>query len=247
LKTEDFEKHQFNFPAPSQAEKFYKGKMMKTIKNNPIIRQGEMIEQQFENELLVYDLRTNRAYCLNETSKLVYQLCDGNNSVEEITLQISKKLNQPVMEEFVWLALDQFQQDNLLSDKNQLEINFKGRSRREVIKKIGLASMIAFPLISSVVAPTAVNAQSCQAFGQSCTFDDGRRGNCCDPTNRCTNTGILACQACLITGFNTNCNSGAGCCTSQLSSFSNSCCNGVTETFAGTFPVTGNVYSCVCN
>ena len=66
-------------------------------RQRPLARKIELVEQQLNGELLIYDLRINKAYCLNETSTLVYQHCNGKNTVAEISNLISKKLNQPVM------------------------------------------------------------------------------------------------------------------------------------------------------
>jgi len=76
-------------------------------KNNPISRQDDIVVQQSKDEILIYDLKLNRALCLNETSALVWRLCDGTKSVEEISQAISKKLKTPVSEDLVFLALDQ--------------------------------------------------------------------------------------------------------------------------------------------
>jgi hypothetical protein len=77
------------------------------MKGNPTSRQSDIVVQELKGEILIYDLKINKAFCLNETSALVYGLCDGNNSVKDISNQLSKKLKQPVTEDLVWLALDQ--------------------------------------------------------------------------------------------------------------------------------------------
>ena len=138
--------------------------------NKPKTRNENIVVQEMENEILIYDLKENKAFCLNETSALIYQLCDGKRTVEEISKSISKKLNQPISEELIWLALDNFKKDNLLEENERFEIDFKGLNRRQVIKKIGLASMIALPIVSSIVAPNAAMAQSSGlALNAACT------------------------------------------------------------------------------
>ena len=97
---------------------------------------------------------------------MVYQLCDGKNSISDIRSSIAEKLNQPVNNDWIWLALAGLKKDKLLEESESFEIDFNGLTRRQVIKQVGLASMIALPLVSSVIAPTAANAQSsCQAPG----------------------------------------------------------------------------------
>ncbi|HRH46475.1 MAG TPA: PqqD family peptide modification chaperone [Pyrinomonadaceae bacterium] len=139
------------------------------MRTKPLAKTSEILLQELENELLVYDLQTNKAFCLNETSSIVFQLCDGTRSVAEISQTLNKHLKQSVSEDFVWLALDSFKKDDLLEEGEQFAINFKGLTRRQVIKKVGLASMVALPLISSVVAPNAAMAASAPAVNCSPT------------------------------------------------------------------------------
>ena len=139
--------------------------------------------QDLENEVLIYDLTINKAYCLNQTAGLVYQLCDGRRTVAEISDLMSKELKTLVSEDFVWLALDGLKKDGLLENADELANHFGGLTRREAVKRVGLASMVMLPLISSVVAPNAAMAQSvgtcivgmCFALGRSlCTACAGR-------------------------------------------------------------------------
>ena len=128
--------------------------------NKPKTRNENIVVQEMEQEILIYDLKENKALCLNETSALIYQLCNGKRTIQEIADAMSIKLNKLVSEDLIWLALDNFKKDNLLENNEQFEINFNGLSRRQVIKKIGLASMIALPVAASIVAPNAAMAAS---------------------------------------------------------------------------------------
>jgi hypothetical protein len=153
--------------------------------NNPKSRKTELVVQELKDEVLIYDLNINKAYCLNPTSAAIWNLCDGNNTVSEITGQLSKKLKQPVTDDLVWLALDQFKQDNLLADNAEVQIKFDGLSRREVIRKIGLASMIALPVISSLIAPHAADAASCLGTGSQIGLCVGQGFNCATVQSQC--------------------------------------------------------------
>jgi Coenzyme PQQ synthesis protein D (PqqD) len=128
--------------------------------NNPKNRNEDIVMLEMESEILIYDLRTNKTFSLNETSALIWQLCDGKKSVAEISRNLSKKLNKPVTEDFVWLALDNFKKENLLEQSEQFEIDFNGLSRRQLVKKIGFASLLTLPVIASVTAPVAGAAAS---------------------------------------------------------------------------------------
>lgn len=126
----------------------------------PLAKTKEILVQELENELLVYDLQTNKAFVLNETSALIFQLCDGTKTIAEISDSMSRKLKTLVSEDFILLALNELKKDGLLEDDAQLNSYFAEFSRREMVRKIGLASMIALPLVSSVVAPSAAMAAS---------------------------------------------------------------------------------------
>lgn len=118
----------------------------------PKARSNNFVVQETANELLVYDLITNKAFCLNETAAIIFNACDGETSFNEI----NRRHN--FTDELIFLTLDSLKTENLL-DEN-FHSPFDRVKRREVIKKIGLATMMALPLISSVIAPKAVNAQS---------------------------------------------------------------------------------------
>jgi hypothetical protein len=131
-----------------------------TAKTNPVSRQSDLVVQEATGELLIYDLKNNRALCLNETTTAVYQLCDGTNSINDLSRQLSRKLNSSVTEELVWLALDQLQRENLLATVIEKPAAFAGLSRREVIRRIGTATLVALPFITALIAPTAARAGS---------------------------------------------------------------------------------------
>ena len=133
----------------------------------PMARKTDILMQDSKGEILLYDLCANQAFCLNETSSLVWQLCDGTKSVSEISRELSKKLNLPIPEELVWLALDQLKKEHLLENDMEIAFHTNGWSRREVIKKVGLGTMATLPLITFLVAPTATQAASCISGGDS--------------------------------------------------------------------------------
>lgn len=121
----------------------------------------DIVLQEINNELFIYHLKTDQAFCLNETSALVFNLSTGTNSIKQIKETIENLINKSFPEEIIWLALEQLADNNLLEDGNKFINKANSISRRRIIKKIGLSTMVALPLISSVVVPTAVQAGSC--------------------------------------------------------------------------------------
>lgn len=137
--------------------------------DKPTARCQDVVIQELRGELLIYDLKINKAYCLNETAATVYRSCDGSNSITEISRLISINLKSSVSEDLVWLAVDQLADYNLLTNSQELKINFDEQTRRAFIKKVGFASLVTLPLVSSLIAPTAVMAQSGASVGGTST------------------------------------------------------------------------------
>lgn len=126
----------------------------------PIRLKSNLLEQELEKELLLYDLKRDKVFCLNETSMIVWNLCDGEKTVEDIRRQVSLQLKTDISDEMIWLALDLLKNEKLLSNHQEITINFSGLSRRAVIKKVGLSTMAALPLVLTILSPNAAAAQS---------------------------------------------------------------------------------------
>ncbi len=154
----------------------------------PKARKENLVVQESDGEVLIFDLNTNKAVCLNESSALIWQACDGNKEVSDITALVGKQLNSPVNDDFVWLALDQLKKENLIENKDEVAIDFNGMSRREVIKKVGIGTMIALPIVSSLVAPKAAHAGTQAACGATCTATASPSNECLNPLCRSCRT-----------------------------------------------------------
>ena len=155
--------------------------------NNPMARQNGIVVQEMPDEVLVYDLDSNKAHCLNQSAALVWKSCDGTNTVGDIVRQFESTGGGKVTEDFVWLAIDQLNENGLL--QNDVAPRFQGQSRRQVLKTIGLASMVALPVIASLVAPSnALGAVSC-----SCITAANCANRACPSTTNCNaQTGLCA-------------------------------------------------------
>ncbi len=154
----------------------------------PIARSSDLVVQEIGNETLVYDLKTHNAKCLNETSAAVWKLCDGKRNAVDISMSLSAQFKTSVDQELVWLAFDQLNKEDLLKS-NGTEFALQGTSRRELIKKVGFAAVVAIPVVSSVIAPRAVNAQSVPPL---CTPGAG-------VLCTCVGTGVNSCRAAVNT------------------------------------------------
>lgn len=133
----------------------------------PMSRTEDLVIQESNGEILIYDLRTNKAFCLNETSSLVWKACDGTRNVSEIRTNVSNALGSKLSDDFIWLALDQLKNDLLVEDVPDSSGRFKGLSRREVIRKVAVGSLVALPVVAGLVAPPAYAQAS--VCGTTCT------------------------------------------------------------------------------
>lgn len=153
---------------------------------NPVARKTGLVIQDVPEEVLVYDMDTNKAHCLNKTAAMVWKSCDGTRSVSEIADFVSSNAGEKVTDDFVWLAIDQLNANDLL--EKPVVADFKGMSRRDVIKRIGLGTMVALPVIASLVAPpTAMAVGSC-----ACIADADCAGTNCPSTVNCDGNGLCA-------------------------------------------------------
>lgn len=146
----------------------------------PIARTENIITQYAKNEILIYDLVINKAYCLNLTAAFIWQRCDGLKEVTEIAADLAFKYKQPMNENIVWLALSELEKNNLMA--TMLPNPLSGVNRRQVVRQIGLATMIGLPLVSSIIAPNAVEAASavtCTNLLNTCIRGVGTSTNVC--------------------------------------------------------------------
>ncbi len=164
------------------------------MKNNiPKARKNGLVVQDLNGETLIYDLDTHRAVCLNQTSALVWQSCDGVKTVSDISAVLSSKLNNPANEDLIRLALDQLKKENLIENSKELETKFEGMTRREAVRKVGMASLIALPVIAAMTAPTM--AQTGTVCGRSCQNNNG----CAAPCPNCGTPGQATNKTCVAT------------------------------------------------
>ena len=148
-------------------------------------KRKDAIVRQLSDEFLVYDKETNRAHCLNRTASDVWRLCNGEKSVAEI-IRTMKQSKSPVDEKVIWMAIRRLQKSGLLLTRNFSAREQMLLSRRTVLRKMGVASTLAWPVVTSILVPTPVEAASCRSVGQPCTENSQCcSGRCLEVLNRC--------------------------------------------------------------
>lgn len=127
----------------------------------PRARRSKLVVRELADETLVYDLEGHRAHCLNRAAALVWKLCDGRSTVSRIAEKMCDRLSARVTDEAVRLALEQLADRNLLAPNKMHPAPVPNLvSRRAMMQRLGLAAAVALPLVTSIISPTPVMAQS---------------------------------------------------------------------------------------
>jgi hypothetical protein len=151
----------------------------------PIARKQGLVIQELSDEVLVYDLDHDRAHCLNTTAAFVWQRCNGRNTTAQIARTLGQQFDCAADEKIVWLALDQLGRNHLLEGQPVPLQALAGMNRRQMVRALGLAAVVAVPVVTSIVAPPPSQAATCFASGHAC----GTPAQCCSGV---CNTGTCA-------------------------------------------------------
>jgi hypothetical protein len=147
--------------------------MLNPNRSSPRARREGLVVRELPGEVLVYDLSRDKAHCLNSTSALVWEHCDGQTSVRKIAGLLEDECGASVNEDVVWLALRQLQRLHLLEERVMRPAGAARTSRRQMMRGMSVAALL-LPAIISINAPAAWAQGSCVPAGQSCAT-----GQCC--------------------------------------------------------------------
>ncbi|MBX7169635.1 MAG: PqqD family peptide modification chaperone [Pyrinomonadaceae bacterium] len=169
----------------------------------PIAKTANIVVQELSNETLVYDVKSNKAICLNSSAAFVWKNCDGENDVQKLMNSFQGNFNLKINEDFISLTLDELAKADLIEG---YETKFGSRiSRRKVLLNYALP-MAMLPVITTLIAPLSSQAASgpvCAAnsslscsndaqcvtlfspFPPTCFIPGTVCSAVCDPTNCC--------------------------------------------------------------
>jgi hypothetical protein len=167
-------------------------------------RAGEtLVVSVVGEESLVYDLRSHRAHCLNRTCALVWERCDGRSGPADAAEALTRELGLPYDEGIVWAAVEKLAEAGLVERGAGTPAGVD-TSRRSALRRIAAigGSAVLLPMVTSIVAPTAVSAQSgglvagdtcasgpqCMA-GLVCCRDDFGGTQTCQTAQDCSDAG----------------------------------------------------------
>jgi hypothetical protein len=139
------------------------------VEPGPLARAEGLVVRELGGEVLVYDLGTHTALCLNAAAAAVWRLCDGRRTAADIARALAAAAGGDVSEEFVWLALERLGREGLLAARVRRPSPLACVSRREMMRRVGLAAALALPAVVAIVAPTPAQAASLLGSGAGCS------------------------------------------------------------------------------
>src|SRR5207245_43155 len=101
----------------------------------PRIRKFDLTIKELHDETLVYDLKHQKAHCLNQTAGLVWRQCDGKTTPAEIASILDHELGITADEQLVWFALERLKRARLLEDEIAPREKLTLYSRRALARK----------------------------------------------------------------------------------------------------------------
>ena len=143
--------------------------------SKPKARKEEIVVQRLADEVLVYDLKRHKAFCLNETAALIWKHCDGKTDPARLTEILEQERGTPIDEDVLWLGLEQLSRSNLLEKPQESPLAKPKISRRDLIRRIGISAAIILPLVMSITAPVAAQTATCVPAGGMCSMNS----DCC--------------------------------------------------------------------
>ena len=150
----------------------------------PRLRTSDIIVRELQGELLIYDVVTNNALCLNPAARLVSDHCDGVTTMGEVVDKLGTGANAASAEVVVLSVLSRLQKEGILEGSIDLPDEADLPSRRRLLSAAAMVGA-ALPLVSLLVVPSAMAQQSgCIGSEQPCLSVEDT--SCC-PTLVCVN------------------------------------------------------------
>jgi hypothetical protein len=128
----------------------------------PRARTTQLLIEELDDELLVYDLAADRAHRLNATAAAVFRHADGTRTIEDLVDVLAGQVGVLADEDLVLITLDGLAEAKLVEDHAPRETKDARVSRRRFIQRAGAvsAAAVALPVVHSIVAPSAAQAQT---------------------------------------------------------------------------------------
>src|SRR3954469_17524901 len=75
----------------------------------PAARKDGLVVRRLKDEVLIYDIQVDHAHCLNLSIATIWEQCDGNRTVKDLSdlLSPDQNISEHQREQIVWIVLDQ--------------------------------------------------------------------------------------------------------------------------------------------
>jgi hypothetical protein len=161
---------------------------------NPLARREGILVRVLPGEILVYERDQHRAHCLNLTAATVFQNADGTRSVADIARLLARDADPAESEAVVEEALARLAEAGLL----ETAAPSGGWSRREWVRKAGIAAAVLLPVVASILVPAPAEAAA-TCVSNCATKPDGTPCTC------------FASDPCTASCVGGSCSDGGGC------------------------------------
>ena len=111
--------------------------------------------EQLGDEASIYEWTRTEVHSLNPTAARIWNLCDGVLTDAEIAERLRRESDLTHADEVVRFALAEFSRRHLLAG----DAGISSPSRRALLVQLGRTAAL-LPVVTSIVAPTALQAQS---------------------------------------------------------------------------------------
>src|SRR4029453_14216713 len=129
-------------------------------------RRGTTHAETLHDEVCIYEWTTKTVHALNATAARVWDLCDGRTPIAQMAAVLRREGHDTDAELLVRQALDALRGAGLLEEDEGAPPGLHEMSARALVPTLGMTA--AIPLVTSIVAPTPLAAQS---LGGSQTFN----------------------------------------------------------------------------
>ena len=159
------------------------------MSERPLARSEGLISEHVDDELVVYDMRSNHAHSLGALAASVWALCDGERTSEQIAFELRAAVA------LVEQALEELEACELLQGAPRPEYGISRRQAARRLAQIG-AGAFAAPLIYSIAIQPASAAASVAVCSSNCA--PGTIIACGTGTGQCSASpdGIAVSSAC---------------------------------------------------
>jgi hypothetical protein len=118
------------------------------------LSRDQLVVEDLGTELMIYDQKRNRAFCLNQKAAFIWQHCDGKTTVGELAAKLAHSSGATIDDKVVQFALQSLSQDGLLEPSTFEPVFPIGMTRRQVMQKIGVRAAVALPLVTALMVAT---------------------------------------------------------------------------------------------